>query len=192
MQNPLIAYLSLVEAFTDEERENIVGAFQVRSYKEGEMLFQSGGVAGELFFICKGVVKITTVKTNGDEVTQFFLKENQFCTILNSFTNRIPADENIVAACDLGVLAVSHPRLMALYKDVPQLKAVIDRFTQQGLMEKIRLRNAYHGEDATARYQLFVLRQPDIALRVPLKDIASYLDITPQSLSRIRKNIVKS
>jgi len=191
MQNPLVTYLSLIESFTDEDMDRIAEAFLPRSYKEGETLFQAGRIANDLFFICRGVVKITTIKAHGDEVTQFFLKENQFCTILNSFTNRIPAEENIVAACDLSVLAVSHPRLMALYVDVPHLQAVIDRFTHQGLLEKIRVRNAYHGEDATARYQLFVLRQPDIALRVPLKDIASYLDITPQSLSRIRKNILK-
>lgn len=191
MQNPLIAYLSLAESFSDEEQELITEAFQPRSYKEGETLFQAGTIANELFFICQGVIKITTIKPNGDEVTQFFLKENQFSTILNSFTNRIPAEENIVAACDLSVMATSQARLTALYGDVPQLKAVIDRFTQQGLMEKIRVRNAYHGEDSTARYQLFIMRQPEIALRVPLKDIASYLDITPQSLSRIRKNIVK-
>ena len=191
MPHALIAYLALAESFSEDEEARVAEAFQPRSYKEGETLFQAGTVADELFFITRGVIKITTIKPNGDEVTQFFLKENQFCTILSSFTNRIPAEENIVAACDLSVLAIRHARLMTLYADVPQLKGVIDRFTQQGLMEKIRIRNAYHGEDSTARYQLFIMRQPEIALRVPLKDIASYLDITPQSLSRIRKHIAK-
>jgi CRP-like cAMP-binding protein len=192
MQNPLIDYLSLAESFSEEEQEIIADAFHACSFKEGETLFLAGKVANELFFICQGVIRITTIKPNGDEVTQFFLKENQFCTILNSFTNRIPAEENIVAACNLEVLVINYPRLAALYLDVPHLKTVIDRFTHQGLMEKIRVRNAYHGEDSTTRYQLFVMRQPEIALRVALKDIASYLDITPQSLSRIRKNIVKT
>jgi CRP-like cAMP-binding protein len=56
-------------------------------------------------------------------------------------------------------------------------------------MRKIQLRNTYAGTDASARYQLFLELQPDISLRVPLNDIASYLGITPQSLSRIRRNI---
>ena len=56
-------------------------------------------------------------------------------------------------------------------------------------MEKIATRNAYMGEDATTRYLKFIQRQPEIALRVPLSDVASYLGITQQSLSRIRRNI---
>jgi CRP/FNR family transcriptional regulator, anaerobic regulatory protein len=189
MRNTLIAYLSLLNPIPEADEVLITEAFRPRAYKSGETLFQAGGAANELFFICQGVIKITTIKPNGDEVTNFFLKENQFCTILHSFTNRLPAEENIVAACDVSVLAVTWPHLMALYEKLPYLKAMIDRFTQQGLMEKIRIRNAYHGEDSTTRYQLFIMRQPDIALRVPLKDIASYLDITPQSLSRIRRKV---
>jgi CRP-like cAMP-binding protein len=55
-------------------------------------------------------------------------------------------------------------------------------------MEKVRLRNSYLGQEADYQYRLFVAQQPDIALRVAVKDIASFLGITPQSLSRIRKN----
>jgi len=56
-------------------------------------------------------------------------------------------------------------------------------------LDKIQVRNSYLGEDASLRYRNFLLRQPDIALRVSLADIASYLGITQQSLSRIRKNM---
>jgi hypothetical protein len=76
-----------------------------------------------------------------------------------------------------------------LYETIPYFKALIDGITQQALYDKIQIRNAYMGEDATTRYQKFMVRQPDIALRVPLSDVASYLGITQQSLSRIRKNI---
>jgi CRP-like cAMP-binding protein len=72
---------------------------------------------------------------------------------------------------------------------LPYLKQLIDQITQQALLDKIDLKNSYLGHDSTCRYKIFMTRQPDIALRVPLSDIASYLGITPQSLSRIRKNI---
>jgi CRP-like cAMP-binding protein len=65
---------------------------------------------------------------------------------------------------------------------------LIDQITQQRLLDKIQLRNSYLGKDAATRYKLFMTQQSDIALRVSLQDIASYLEITPQSLSRIRKN----
>jgi DNA-binding MarR family transcriptional regulator len=69
------------------------------------------------------------------------------------------------------------------------MKEIIEKINQQHLIEKVRVRNSYLGEDAENQYKLFIMQQPDIALRVPLKDIAGYLGITPQSLSRIRKNI---
>jgi CRP-like cAMP-binding protein len=101
----------------------------------------------------------------------------------------VPADEDIQAACDAEVLAISKTRLIALYEKLPYLKGLINEIIQQALLDKIQTRNAYLGLNAVTRYRLFMMRQPDIALRVPLNDIASYLGITPQSLSRIRKNI---
>jgi CRP-like cAMP-binding protein len=69
------------------------------------------------------------------------------------------------------------------------MKEVIDEVIRRRLVEKINIRNLYIGEDAEAQYRLFMTHQPDIAARVPQKDIASFLGITPQSLSRIRKNL---
>jgi CRP-like cAMP-binding protein len=66
----------------------------------------------------------------------------------------------------------------------------LDNITKQALLNKIALRNSYIGEDATTRYQKFIVQQSNIALRVSQTDIASYLSITKQSLSRIRKNIL--
>jgi CRP-like cAMP-binding protein len=86
------------------------------------------------------------------------------------------------------VLAITKTKLLALYQQMPGLKELIDQIAQQKLMDKIKIRNAYLGEDSETRYQLFMQQQPDIVRRVPLKDIAGYLGITPQSFSRIRKN----
>jgi len=69
------------------------------------------------------------------------------------------------------------------------MKELIEQQNQLHLIEKVNTRNTYLGGDAENNYKLFVMQYPDIALRVPLKYIASYLGITPQSLSRIRKNI---
>ncbi len=60
-------------------------------------------------------------------------------------------------------------------------KPLIEGIQQQTLISKIQVRNSYRGEEASVRYQKFLALQPDIALRVPLADIASYLGVTPQS-----------
>lgn len=187
MNNALTAFLALFRDISKDEGQ-ICAICQERTYKEGEVLLKEGSVARELFFIVNGVLRITSVNDKGDDVTYFFIKENQFCTILKSFTGGGKSGESIVAACDTTVLAISKARLEELYRQLPHIKELIGQIMQQRLLDKIEIRNAYAGNDAAARYRLFIMREPDIALRVSLTDVASYLGITPQSLSRIRKN----
>ena len=188
MGNALTTFLNLFGNIAGDE-EQVVAATEQRVYKEGDVLLKEGSVAKELFFVVSGVLKITSVNEKGNDVTYFFLKENQFCTILTSFNDRVPAKEGIVAACDTEVLAIRKNKLLQLYEQLPYMKTLIDSIIQRRLLDKIENSNAYMGKDAATRYQLFMMREPDIALRVPLSDVASYLGITPQSLSRIRKNI---
>ncbi len=189
MHSPLISYLRLYRHIPAEDEALISAAFIPRSLKEGDVLFSPGHVCREMFFICNGVLRIMVQNGKGAEVTYFFLKENYFCTILNSFNNEVIAHESIQAACDTDVLIVSKTRLTALYQQIPYFKDLIDQITRQGLLDKIQIRNAYQGLDSASRYKLFMASQPEIASRVALNDVASYLGITPQSLSRIRKNI---
>ena len=189
MSNPLISYLQLFGTISAADQEMIEAATQFRTFKEGEVLSGSGKVCKEMFFICKGVLRIVKENEKGNEVTYYFLKENQFCSLLYSFNNQVPMDDSIQAACDAEVIILHYDALHELYKKLPHLKTIMDEIIQKGLLDKIQIRNAYLGEDSTTRYKQFIMSQPDIALRVSLSDIASYLGITPQSLSRIRKNI---
>lgn len=189
MNNPFITYLQTFRPIAQADEQLIATAFKPRSLKEGDTLFAGDGICKELFFVTEGVLRILVNTEDGRQVTHFFLKENQFCTIMNSFNNQIPAEEVIQAACNATVLAISRDKLMELYQQIPYFKELIHQITQQGLLDKIKIRNAYLGKDATEQYQLFLAQQPNIANRVPVSDIASYLGITPQSLSRIRKNL---
>ncbi len=190
MDNPLIAYLQQQHPISAASQAILSSFFESRSAKEGEYLYRGEKVCNEMFFICNGVLKIVKTNDKGVELTHFFLKENQFCTILNSFDHGLKAEESIVAACDADVMVITKKKLLELYTQLPFMKEIIDRITQERLLDKIQIRNNYLGKDSATRYQLFMSQQRDIAQRVSLQDIASYLEITPQSLSRIRKNIM--
>jgi CRP-like cAMP-binding protein len=184
-----INFLKLFRNLTNDDIAIIEDHVDCRAVPEGDYLLPNGSICREMYFICKGVLRIVVQNEKGQDVTYHFLKENQFCTILESFTNGNPAREGIQAACDAEVVVFGRQKLNDLYKKLPWLEDIIDQVIRQGLLLKVQNRNAYLGEDAAARYRLFLIRQPDIALRVSLTDIASYLGITPQSLSRIRKNM---
>jgi CRP-like cAMP-binding protein len=187
VNNPLIDFLQLSGNIPSADQELIHAAFPTKTFREGEYLSEPGKICRERFFICKGILRIVVNNGKGVPVTYYFLRENQFCTILQSFNSQEPADEGIQAACEAEVIVMPRNTLLDVYKQIPTLRERIDRITQQALLDKIRIRNAYLGQDAATRYHQFMQLQPEIALRVSLSDIASYLEITPQSLSRIRK-----
>jgi CRP-like cAMP-binding protein len=189
MFDHFINFLCLFKNIPQADIDIIKKELVYRKVTEGEVLFNEGQVCKEMFFICKGVLRIVSQNEKGNKVAYFFLKENQFCSILNSFNNNIVAAEGIEAACDAELVVLKKQKLLSLYEKLPYLKELITGITTQSLLDKIQVRNSYLGEDASTRYRNFLVRQPDIALRVSLSDIASYLGITQQSLSRIRKNM---
>ncbi|HWZ02074.1 MAG TPA: Crp/Fnr family transcriptional regulator [Mucilaginibacter sp.] len=189
MTNCLAKYIQQYRFVPDEDRAWLDQYFEVITAREGDSLFEGGKVCSQLFFVCKGVIRIFSYSDKGVDVTHYFYRENQFCTILESFDKGTVAAPQIEACCDTTVLKISRGKLQEICERLPYLKAIIDEAMQSGLLEKIRVRNSYLGQEAETQYKLFIKQQPDIALRVPVKDIASFLGITPQSLSRIRKQI---
>ncbi|HTD40204.1 MAG TPA: Crp/Fnr family transcriptional regulator [Mucilaginibacter sp.] len=184
-----ISYLSLFRNISKDDATIIEKELESRKVVEGEVLLDEGQMCREMFFVCKGVLRIVAQNEKGNKMAYFFLKENQFCSILNSFNNNVPSIEGIEAACDAEIIVLKKQKLLSLYEKLPYLKELITGITTQALLDKIQVRNSYLGEDASVRYRNFLVRQPDIARRVSLSDIASYLGITQQSLSRIRKNM---
>jgi signal-transduction protein with cAMP-binding, CBS, and nucleotidyltransferase domain len=189
MPNQLISYFRQFRHISDGDADTILNAFELKNFKEGEYPFKGHRICSEMYFVCKGVVRIATHNERGIDITHFFYPENHLCTILQSFNEGTITPTAIQACCDAEIMIVTKTRLMALYAQLPYLRELIDNVNQQHLIHKVNVRNRYLGETADDQYRLFVEQNPDIALRVHLKDIASYLGITPQSLSRIRKNI---
>jgi CRP-like cAMP-binding protein len=182
-------FLNLFKEIPAADFELIGRHLQHKDIVPGQVLLQQGKTAKELFFVAAGILKIVTTSEKGNDVIQFFIKENKFCTILYSFNGGIVAHESIVAVTQGELLVFSKTSLDALYEKLPYFKSLVESITQQALIDKIQVRNNLMGEEATTRYHKFISQQSDIMLRVPLSDVASYLGITQQSLSRIRRNI---
>jgi CRP-like cAMP-binding protein len=190
MFESLFNYLELFQKIPSQDKDFICKNIEYRKLGEGEILLQEGKVAKEIYFICQGVLKIVSISDKGNEVVHFFLSENQFCTILKSFTVSIPSADRIQAACDTEIIVFQKEKLQGLFDALPHFKEIFDHIITQALIDKVELRNSYLGDDATARYQKFIVQQSNIALRISQTDIASYLGIKIQSLSRIRKNVI--
>jgi CRP-like cAMP-binding protein len=164
--------------------------FKKQSFREGDVLLAPGGICRQLFYIQEGIVRIMSLSDKGDDITHYFLKEGYFCLILGSFLYQSIAEEGILAATDVTVFTIGKDDFDQLCKESPSFKAAFDQDTHSNMLQKIAFKNMLHGHDATTRYRIFLEKLPDIAARVQLGYIASYLGITRQSLSRIRKSFL--
>ncbi|MGO4290335.1 Crp/Fnr family transcriptional regulator [Chitinophaga sp. RAB17] len=181
-------YLQLLHPVTAADWELLSAGLSTRTVKEGTVLLAEGKVAKEIFFISKGVLRLVKHSEEGEDITLFFLKEYRCATVLDSYSQQTPAAYRLEAACEAELTVMHREQLLWLYEKIPYLQSLITTINQRVLMEKIETRNEYTGLDATQRYRHFMQQEPDIAARVPLSTIASFLGITQQSLSRIRKN----
>ncbi len=185
MLTSLLTALQAVAPLPLADHAPLLAAWDCRTVAEGELLSQAGTVCQELFFIQQGVLRL--LGPPGKAVTHSFRQAGQFCTVLTSFEQQVPTSLCIQAACPAQVLAIHQTHLAALGHRLPYLPGVLAQVSRQALLEKLDTQRAYAGQDAAGRYRTFLQRQPDIARCVPQHMIASYLGITPQSLSRLRK-----
>lgn len=191
MMNGMTAFyhfLQQLHPVPDAHWQLLSAGLCVQEIKEGTVLLAEGKISRELFFICEGVIRMVKHTSEGNDMTMFFLKENRCAVVLDSFSENIPSDYTLEAACNTSIIALHKEYLLRLYEKIPYLESLINIITQRGLLEKIQTRNEYMGLDASQRYRHFLQKEPDIVSRVPLSAIASFLGVTQQSLSRIRKN----
>lgn len=187
MSASLLTSFPLIGSVSPADQELFLAGWQERTVAEGEVLSEAGAICQEVFFIQQGVLRLVARAPQGKEITHSFRQQGQLCTLLASFEQRVPATLRIQAACPARVLAIDRARLEDLSRQLPYLPGLLTQLIRQELLAKLHLQRAYLGQDAEARYQFFLQHQPEVARCVPQHMIASYLGITPQSLSRLRK-----
>ncbi|RFM26162.1 Crp/Fnr family transcriptional regulator [Deminuibacter soli] len=164
-------------------------AFTPIMYKAGHILSKAGEKATVLYFINKGLLEITLPRAGQRDAIYYFMREHQFMGFLYSYYDDVPALQGLKAIVDTELLSIAIADLHTLYISFPYLKDAINKMTHVTMADMINCKNAYLGLTAIQKYQLLLELQPEVAMAAALGDIASYLDITPQSLSRIRRQL---
>lgn len=185
----LLAALPLVEQLSSTERDQLLALFEERQLQEGEVVVEAGAVCHELFFITQGVLRVTGRAAHGREVTQSFRQTGQFCTLLTSFEQQQPASQRLLAASPAQVLVTTRTQLTGLSQQLAQLPRLLTELIRRELQAKLDLHRRYLGQPAAGRYAVLLAHQPQVAQQVAQHLLASYLGITPQSLSRLRRQL---
>lgn len=181
--------LSFGKILTEHDIETFMSAFSKRILKANAFMKKNGTVSSEIAFVDRGILRIFNLTDSGSEVTKYFARSGQFIAELESYYSGIPTDEAIQAVIDTEIFVIKKSVIDKLCAQIPTLYLFLKSMTESTLLNKLKDNDFLNYGNAETKYMEFVKRYPELALHVPQQMIASYLKITPQSLSRIRKNI---
>lgn len=185
--NKLLYYIKKWTDITREDESVISSAFEPVSVKKRKDLLVAGQVCKYIYFITKGCLRSFYVDPKGDEHIYQIRMENNWISDLESFFLQSPSNYNIEAIEDSQLLRISYERLEQLYIEIPNLERYFRILFQKAYINALKRLNATMWVTAMDRYNDMLKEHPEIFQRVPLIYIASYLGITPESLSRIRR-----
>jgi CRP-like cAMP-binding protein len=174
---------------TKEDFGMIESVLVKRSVKKRRTLLMEGDTSRYLYFVEKGALRSYTTDMHGtDHVVQLVI-EDHWVSDLSSFVTQTPGKINIEAIEDSELLLLPHLELENLFEQIPPLERYFRHLYQRAYVSLQQRYNSAVSNTAEDRYRLLISEFPQIATRIPLIYIASYLGITPESLSRIRKQI---
>lgn len=174
---------------TEVEHGLIEAALLKRFVKKKRTILNQGDVSRYLIFVLDGTLRSFTVDHDGNEHVMQFAFEGHWVSDLSSFITQMPGEMFIESLEDCEVVLLHHHELEILLEKIPSLEKFFRQLYQRayvGLQKRI---NSRASKTAKERYKSLISQHPDIAKRIPLRYIASYLGITAESLSRIRNSI---
>ena len=184
----LIESIEAIIHLNKEERNEIQQAFTPQTIPKGNFFIQEGQFCHHIAFTQSGRMRIFYLDEKGHEVTCYFIQKNEFMSSYTSFLTRTPTRENIEAIEDTQLWLLHREQLEHLSQKVPKIH-IWRRVIAENLFIYMERRvSMLQSQSALERYEATLHNNPTLLLNVPLQYTASFLGITPQHLSRLRKN----
>lgn len=156
--------------------------------RKDQYFSEAGKIPRQVGFIVEGVIRGCYYNNKGEEVTRCFINENSLVVDYVNFEANTASSEYLHASTDCTLIVFSKQNWEALSHTIAGWDNIKNKMVQSCMFQKSR-KGPVISQDATTRYLEFMENYPSLTNRVPLTYIASYLGVTQQSLSRIRKNI---
>jgi len=183
LKNFISQYVKLDEA----ELDDIAGRFKSRKIAKNDFLLSEGAVCKDLVFVQDGCLRLYYM-VDDIEVSVWFAFKNSSAIDIYSFISEKPSGYFLQAIEDSEILYLPKAELDRLYQTHPKTQEMIRRFWEDAILTLIDRFTALQRDTAEQRY-LDLLTKPPYIQKIPQKYLASFIGVTPTSLSRIRKNI---
>lgn len=190
MKSTLLKFLAQFNMLTETEMQLIADHTNIRHFKEGSLLLREGEIANSCYLVLKGCVRQYIVKEGHDKTTAFYT-EYQPVNLFTSASNNTKSAYNLICMedCVLTVSSESHVDMMC--RLIPRLESIIRKEVEKNSGVYQDEITKFISSTAEERYLDLMKNRPDLLQRVSQHYIASYIGVTPQSLSRIRKRLVE-
>jgi len=187
MQNILFDFISKYITLSEEEKAAMVSLNIFRSVKKGTILLNEGQHSNEGYFVLKGCLR-TYYAVDGEQKTTAFYTEMEGITP-NCVTSKKPS-EYYVATTEDSLITISDPSMeQEIFEKFPKFETLCRVLSEELIAKQQMTFDQFKLSTPEQRYHNLVECRPDLVQRVPQHQLASFLGITPQSLSRLRARI---
>ena len=189
---PLIDYFNKILPLDDQEEAFVEEVFKERSVKRRQFILQEGEICKHNTFVLEGCFKMYFVDDSGKEHNLQFAIENWWIGDIGSFHSEEPSKLHIEAMENSIILQIKKEDQLRLFVDYPKFNRIFRVLAENAMvgLQKRTIQNI--SSTAEERYLDFLKRHPQFFNRISNVQIASYLGVTPEFLSAIRKKIAKS
>lgn len=183
----LKANFSRYTELSPPELTQICSYYQERNISKGEYVLRIGEVCRFEGFVVKGCFRVFTIDDQGNERVLYFAAEDWWIMEIDSFINQSASELSVQAIEDSTILYITRAAKEQLYDALPKVERLFRIMSQTAVAAWQRRLIRNHSMDAEQRYHHFITAYPEIATRITNRHIASYLGITPEFVSKIRK-----
>lgn len=170
----------------------MLSLFEPISLNKGDFFLEAGRQCDKIAFIESGMLRIFYLNDKGAETTCYFSLPNEFLTSFASFNTNTTSAENIQAILPTHIFAISKKNLTMLYQNIPVTQEFGRKAAENVTVSMEKRLSLFMNNSAEERYHFLIKHNPVLIRTVPLQYLASYIGISPQHLSRLRKNAIFS
>ncbi|HEU4495871.1 MAG TPA: hypothetical protein VFR70_02355 [Flavobacterium sp.] len=182
-------YLRRNISISNEDFELCLKFFEQKEVSKGTLLLDYNSSSSNQYFILSGITCSFILDDFGNEKTIQISTENSWTGDLNGYTYGKLSEKKILCISDCKVLVLAKENWEKLLIDIPAFERLFRILFQKAYVEQTKRVEILQTADAKNRYLLFCRKFPELVARVELRFIASFLNIKPETLSRIRKSL---
>lgn len=189
MITELIKYFEKHISLDTEEKGFLVEHIKIKKAKKNDLLLVEGQVSKAFYFILKGSVRLFYQK-DASERTAFFYTEHMFVSSYESFTKQTPSKHNLQVIEDSVLAVIGYETALKLLEQFPKFEFLARVIMEEELIVYQDIISSFITLNAEERYLKLLSSNSDFLQRVPQHQIATYLGVTAETLSRIRKRLI--